>query len=80
MNDNNKFDYDEIREKWNLRDLSRYEEIRVPKKAAEVILLSNVSITIEGRVRWFSLERIGVGVYKVRLSDFGSKQGNYLIR
>ena len=76
----NKFDFDVIREKWNLADLSKCDAIRVPEEAAREILLSNVTITIDGRVKAFSLQHIGLGVYKVRLSNFGvHAPGNHLI-
>jgi len=72
------YDFDNVLTKWNLPGLRLVEVIRVPEQGAREILLSNVTMNVKGTVRNFSLEHIGLGVYKVRLTA-QSKQGNYII-
>jgi len=76
------FDHDKVRKDGALDAFydGRTSVIRVSESVAQSILLSNVSITVQGKVRAFTVEHIGLGVYKVRLSEDTLMRGNYLVQ
>ena len=47
----------------------RVEEIRVPAKFAREILKNNLTMIIDGQVKWFIIKNLGLGVYSVSLNN-----------
>jgi hypothetical protein len=47
----------------------RKEKCRVLERLAKEFLLRNETIVINGKVRWFGIRRIGLGVCEIFLND-----------
>ena len=57
-----------------LSDFKRVERVRITKQLALKVLQLNRTIIINGHVRYFSLEHVGMGVYNIKLRNNGEKE------
>jgi hypothetical protein len=53
----------------NVPEHTKQDTCRVIERLAKVILLNNESIIINGKVKWFGIRKLGLGVCEIFLHD-----------
>lgn len=52
-----------------LPDHKKLNKVRIVKKLAKEMLLNNEIIILDGKVKWFKIRELGLGVCEVELND-----------
>ena len=69
LNDLYRFFFETERIKQQFPNLKTEESVRIPQKLAKQILLNNQHIIINGKIKFFTIKNLGLGICQIEINN-----------